>query len=73
VLAAADIDPPLLKSRDILIATAGVAIYPFPRTKSSASAAVGPKARKDRGKIGFCFGSQAKQRQYWQLSKKPAE
>jgi hypothetical protein len=36
-------------SRDILIATAGVAIYPFPRTKSSALAGAPPKGGKGRG------------------------
>jgi hypothetical protein len=58
---------------DILIVTAGVAIYPFPRTKSSASVGERPKGWKDREKPGFSVIFQAKASQYWKLGKESVE
>jgi hypothetical protein len=57
-----------LKSRDILIATAGVAIYPFPRTKSSAQVDGSPNTGKACGILGFFSRLEAKNRLYWKLS-----
>jgi hypothetical protein len=53
----------------MLIVTAGMAIYPLPRTKSSALVEPLQKA----GKPGFCVMFQAETRQYWKFGKTSVE